>query len=127
MGFIQRKQTEIKPKIIAPIAPLKRLPVVRQPIQPIKKPEVETYEVEPAEDSPKVEEEVIEEEEEIEESKVVNSQPVKKVVPGKKEEKHRWVVVKEIPTQIVRETISEDGTILHFVTIEEALTQVINQ
>lgn len=78
---------------------------------------------------PKEQEEVIEEEERPEEEpeedkeKVVETKP-KKVV---KKEKHRWVVVKELPTQVVRETIAEDKTVLHFITTEEALSQIMNQ
>jgi hypothetical protein len=51
----------------------------------------------------------------------------KEKVEDKKEEKHRIVVVKELPTQVVRESVSEDGTIIHWITVEEALTQFMNQ
>lgn len=71
----------------------------------------------------------------------VIKEPVKEVIPEKKVEekqvepevvekpvKHRFVVVKELPTKIVREILSEDKiTVLHFITIEEALTQAMNQ
>ena len=57
--------------------------------------------------------------------KAVPKEEVKKEV--KKEEKHRVVVVKELPTQIVRESVAEDGTILHWMTIEEALTEALNK
>ena len=45
----------------------------------------------------------------------------------KEEPKQRVVVVKELPIQKVRESVAEDGTILHWITIEEALTQFMNQ
>ena len=51
---------------------------------------------------------------------------VKKEVK-KKEEEHRIIVVKELPTQVVRESVAEDGTILHWRTIEEALTEALNK
>ncbi len=50
-----------------------------------------------------------------------------KVVEDKKEVKHRIMVVKELPTEVIRQTEEEDGTILHFITVEEALTESINQ
>jgi len=106
MGFLQKKkkQEEVEPKVKVE-----------------KKQEVPGDEVE--EDN-KDEEEVSEEE-----TKEEPKEPVKEVkekVNKKEEPKHRYIVVKELPTQIVRETIDEDGTILHFITIEEALTQAIN-
>lgn len=39
----------------------------------------------------------------------------------------RFKVVKEIPAQEIREHTMEDGTILNFVTIEEALTEFMNK
>ncbi len=45
----------------------------------------------------------------------------------KEEEKHRFVVVKELPVQVIRESVAEDGTIMHYITTEEALTEVMNQ
>lgn len=54
-------------------------------------------------------------------------EPIKEEVKPEKKEKHRWVVVKELPNQIVRQTTSEEGTVLHFMTTEEALTQIMNE
>ena len=54
----------------------------------------------------------------------VKKEVVKK--ENKKEEKHRYVVVKELPVEVIRESISKDGNILHYITIEEALFQVMN-
>ena len=44
----------------------------------------------------------------------------------KVKQKERFIVVKELPTQQVRETTAEDGTKLMFITTEEALTQILN-
>tara|TARA_R100001530_G_scaffold112862_1_gene79822 strand:+ start:1268 stop:1543 length:276 start_codon:yes stop_codon:yes gene_type:complete len=65
----------------------------------------------------------------IEEPKVEQDIPEQEQTVDKegKEEKSRWIVVKELPTQVIRESVSEDGTTLHFITIEEALTQFANQ
>lgn len=50
------------------------------------------------------------------------TQPV--IVTPKKE---RIQVVKELPVQQIREYEDKDGTIIHFMTIEEALTEFMNQ
>jgi len=42
-------------------------------------------------------------------------------------EKKRVVVVKELPTQLVRQAKTEDGTIETYITIEEALTEIMNE
>ena len=44
-----------------------------------------------------------------------------------KSEKEITVVVKELPTQTVRQEKATDGTIINYVTIEEALTDIINE
>ncbi len=44
-----------------------------------------------------------------------------------KEVKQRIVVVKELPLQPVREAVLEDGTKIYYITMEEALTEVMNQ
>lgn len=50
------------------------------------------------------------------------------VVPKSEEEpKEEWAVVKELPVQPVRQTTMEDGTIINFITVEEALSQLVNQ
>lgn len=78
----------------------------------------------PKKEVPETTDEVVEEiEEAIEEDKKEVSEDSKE----KKEEKHRIVVLKELPKQEVRETIAENGDILHLITVEEALTQVMNQ
>jgi len=59
-----------------------------------------------------------EEEEQVSDMEESTKKPVK--------QKERFVVVKELPTQQVRETIIEDGTKLNFITTEEALTQLLN-
>lgn len=65
----------------------------------------------------------------IETNKIVK--PVEKIdaveEEATEEVKQRVVVVKEIPTQAIRETTDKDGTIVYFMTVEEALTQVMNQ
>jgi len=43
------------------------------------------------------------------------------------EENHEWEVVREIPTQKIGQYTKEDGTVLHFITIEQALTQIMNR
>ena len=59
----------------------------------------------------------------------VEAPTTKPIEEVKEEEKveNRYVVVKELPTQVVRETTTDDGVVLHFITIEEALTQALNQ
>ena len=54
---------------------------------------------------------------------------VEEVKEEGEDNKHRWVVVKEehLPTQVVRQTTSADGTTLHVLTIEEALTELLNK
>jgi len=42
------------------------------------------------------------------------------------EEKKRIVVVKELPTQQVRQAKAEDGVIEIYVTVEEALSNIMN-
>lgn len=50
----------------------------------------------------------------------------KKSSKKKEEPKESLQVVRELPTQQVRQYTSEDGTKVHLITIEEALTQIIN-
>ena len=40
--------------------------------------------------------------------------------------KSRIIVVKELPMQEVRTTKDKDGTIINFITIEEALSNIMN-
>lgn len=46
---------------------------------------------------------------------------------SKEQPKERIIVVKEIPVQQVRETVSEEGEKIHLITIEEALSELINR
>lgn len=59
------------------------------------------------------------------EVKVEKAEETKEV--KKEEAKHKFMVVKELPVQAIREQVDEDGTIIHFVTAEEALTEFMNQ
>lgn len=71
--------------------------------------------------------EVVEESNEIEEKETTEESIEETKEVKKEEEKYRFVVVKELPTQVVRSTVAEDGTILNFITVEEALTEAINK
>ena len=72
--------------------------------------------------------EEIEEPEEIEEFVDEKSKKGSNKKATKKEEtKHRIIVVRDLPTQIVRQAVSEDGTVLHYITVEEALTESLNK
>lgn len=44
----------------------------------------------------------------------------------KTEEKKRIVVVKELPVQAIRQAKAEDGVIEVYVTVEEALSEIMN-
>jgi len=44
-----------------------------------------------------------------------------------KKEEHRWIVQKELPVQQIRQSPTEKGIILDFITIEEALTELMNR
>ncbi len=41
--------------------------------------------------------------------------------------KEKIIVVKELPTQPVRQTKAEDGTLITYITVEEALTEFMNE
>ena len=43
-----------------------------------------------------------------------------------KKVKSRLVVVENFPNQVVRKATADDGTILHYITIAEALTEMLN-
>ena len=60
--------------------------------------------------------------EEIEEIK-----PIKKAISEKEIKDVRWIVVKELPVKPIREYIDEKGVEVHFITVEEALTEMLNQ
>lgn len=77
-----------------------------------------------------VQEEVLdneEMEEEVEVEAKLAIPTIKKKPEEKAKEKHRWVVKDKLPVQEVREIVDEKGTILHIITVEEALTQIMNQ
>lgn len=48
------------------------------------------------------------------------------VKTNKEATQKKIVVVKELPTEVVRHTKLEDGTEVEFITIEEALTGILN-
>ena len=79
-----------------------------------KEEELETVSEEP-------EEEVEEEEVEEEDTEVVG---IKGTPKGTSKE--QILVVKELPTQEVRQVKNEDGTLVNLITIEEALTKILN-
>jgi hypothetical protein len=41
-------------------------------------------------------------------------------------QKEEILVVRELPVQQVRQSKKEDGTIINFITVEEALTELLN-
>ncbi len=63
------------------------------------------------------------------EGEVVEDSPMKELAKESidKEEKEVFEVVKELPTQQVRKAKAEDGTLITYITIEEALTQFVNE
>ena len=64
--------------------------------------------------------------EDEEEEKPVRKKPGKKATK-KKEAKEKYMVVKELPTQVVRKYEDEEtGEITNFLTIEEALSDMEN-
>ncbi len=50
----------------------------------------------------------------------------KKIIPKEKDEIQRTMVVKELPTQTVRE-IQENGITYNLITVEEFLTDLANK
>lgn len=54
---------------------------------------------------------------------VSEAEPVEEV---KEEPKRRIQVVRELPTQVVKEYVEDDGTIVEFKLIEEALSEIMN-
>ena len=63
------------------------------------------------------------------EVEVVEDSPMKELAKESvsKEEKEVFEVVKELPTQQIRKAKAEDGTVITYITIEEALTQFVNE
>jgi hypothetical protein len=52
--------------------------------------------------------------------------PVVSTVPSKNL-REEWKVVPELPVQPIREITREDGTVLHLITIDEALNLLLNE
>jgi len=90
-----------------------------------KKVEMPTEEVV---DEPEIEEELEEDSESweapVEKPKYWKPKEVEEKKPEPKEE---VIVVKELPVQSIRSTVKKDGTKVVFITVEEALTQIMNQ
>jgi hypothetical protein len=81
-----------------------------------------------------------EEKKEVKEEEVVEEKepekPIEEVEEEKKEEpeiqmeekpKEKILVVKELPTQPIRQFKNEGGEVVRLITVEEALTEFINQ
>ena len=67
-----------------------------------------------------------EEEVEEKENTIEISNTKDKDTDDNSKEKHTIVVVKELPVKVVRVAKADDGTIIHYITIEEALTKRMN-
>jgi len=108
MGFLRKKKSE--PKVIE----------FKEPLTPGDYVDLgETKEVE---------EEVVEEIEEVKKpTKKVSQKVVTKEPTPTEPEKRKIQVVKELPMQPVRVVKMEDGTLVNLITIEEALTEFINE
>jgi len=60
--------------------------------------------------------------------KPVEEQPqIEERKPVKEKAQDRIIVVRKLPTQVVREITNEDGSKTVFMTIEEALTSAMNK
>lgn len=57
---------------------------------------------------------------------VKEPEKVEEIVEKKIEKKEVYKVVAKLPTQEVRRYQEEDGTIVNLITIEEALTGIVN-
>jgi len=68
-----------------------------------------------------------EQEEELERLKEKKVKEEKVEKNDEEKEEIKIVVVRDLPTQVVRETITEEGIKIRFITTEEALTQIMNQ
>jgi len=65
---------------------------------------------------------------ETQEEEKIEKDPMKEITEETEEKlKERFVVVKEIPTQEVRQVKAEDGTLVNLITVEEALTKFMNE
>lgn len=63
----------------------------------------------------------------LEEKIKKDKEELEKLEKEKEEIDGEILVVKEIPTQEVRQVKKEDGSIVNLVTVEEALTKLINE
>lgn len=59
---------------------------------------------------------------------VIEENPMKELVEKTSdEEKEVFEIVKELPKQEIRKAKADDGTIITYITIEEALTKIMNE
>lgn len=69
----------------------------------------------------------VRDEDEDEDEEIVSVGQSRRSEPSIVKKKYKYLVVKELPTQQIRRTKAEDGTIVYFVTVEEALTEFMNK
>ena len=63
----------------------------------------------------------------VKKEEVEEKNPMKEITEETKEVKEKIIVVKELPTQPVRQAKAEDGTLITYITVEEALTEFMNE
>lgn len=68
-----------------------------------------------------------EETQQVEETKEVLKKPTLPSFKKNEVVKERIMVVKELPLRPIREYEDEDGTLIHLMTIEEALTEIMKE
>jgi hypothetical protein len=70
-----------------------------------------------------------EQEEELEEMEVktLAKKEPRTTAIEEKEQVYKVMVVRELPTQEIKEVKDKNGNIIRFITIEEALTELLNQ
>lgn len=117
MGIFNKNKGIDVPKL-----KLKKIAAIVKPVAPVR--ESVEEEVEEIEEAEEFEEEVPVVAPRI---KVTTKPRSNKQVIEEEEEIHQWEVVREMPTQKVGQYTKDDGTILHFITIEEALSQIMNK
>jgi len=58
----------------------------------------------------------------------IEKDPMKEITEETEEKVNEiFEVVKELPTQVIRQVKLEDGTLVNLITIEEALTKFMNE
>lgn len=62
-----------------------------------------------------------------EEAKPIEKVEIKEPVKVIESKGDRIIVVKELPVRPIREYVDEDGTKVHLFTVEEALTEIMNE